>query len=108
MRSARSRATSYISSRRMTGNAVAVKPCLRPFCAQRALPSAVRGPVERSAFARLAASCFSDIGFLNGMAFRVCIDGYLSGSAIALREAGLRIENREMTERKGNIDLSLL
>jgi hypothetical protein len=40
----------------------AVKPCLRAFCAERALPSGVRGPVERWAFARLAARCFSEMG----------------------------------------------
>jgi hypothetical protein len=35
----------------------AVKPCLRAFCAERALPSGVRGPVDPAALARLAASC---------------------------------------------------
>ena len=33
------------------------KECLRAFCAERALPEAVRGPVEFWALARLAASC---------------------------------------------------
>jgi hypothetical protein len=34
------------------------------FWAARALPSGVRGPVEWDALARLAASCFSETGFL--------------------------------------------
>jgi hypothetical protein len=38
---------------------------LRAFCAERALPSGVRGPVERCALARLASSCFSESGFLD-------------------------------------------
>jgi len=35
---------------------------LRAFWAERALPSAERGPVDLAAFSRLAASCFSETG----------------------------------------------
>jgi hypothetical protein len=46
---------------------VAVKPCLRAFWAERALPDAVTGPVDYWELRRLAASCFSEIGFgING------------------------------------------
>src|ERR1700682_1484997 len=64
MRSARRWSTSSSSSRRTTAKCEAVKPCLREFWAERALPSGVRGPVEWDALARLAASCFSEVGFL--------------------------------------------
>ena len=48
--------SSCTSSIRRAANVAAVKPCLRAFCAERALPAAVRGPVERTALARLASS----------------------------------------------------
>ena len=41
----------------MTPKVEAMKPCLTALRAERALPSVVRGPVERAALARLAASC---------------------------------------------------
>src|SRR3984893_12940261 len=63
IRSARRWATSSRSSRRTTAKWGAVKPCLREFCAERALPSGVRGPVEWDALARFAANCFSEMGF---------------------------------------------
>jgi hypothetical protein len=43
------------SSKRTTAKVEARKPCFRAFWAERALPSGVRGPVERWALARLAA-----------------------------------------------------
>ena len=43
-------------------NEEAVKPCLRAFWEERALPSGVRGPVECLALARLASCCFSEMG----------------------------------------------
>ena len=45
-------------------NVEAVKPCLRAFCDERALPSGVRGPVECLALEQLAARCFSEMGLL--------------------------------------------
>src|ERR1700682_6229483 len=63
IRSAQRWATSSGSSRRTTAKWGAVKPCLREFCAERALPSGVRGPVEWDALARFAANCFSETGF---------------------------------------------
>src|ERR1035438_8172719 len=59
MASSRRRATSSRSSRRTTAKVEAVNPCLRAFCAERALPSGERGPVDWAALARLAASCLS-------------------------------------------------
>lgn len=51
-------------SKRTTVNLAAAKPCLREFWAARALPSGVRGPVERAALARLAARRLADGGLL--------------------------------------------
>src|ERR1035438_4249764 len=64
MASSRRRATLSISSRRTTAKVEAVNPCLREFWAARTLPSGERGPVERAALARLAASFLSETGFL--------------------------------------------
>src|ERR1017187_2155110 len=55
MRSALRLATARRSSGLTTAKWAAVKPCLRAFWAERALPWGERGPVERVAFARLAA-----------------------------------------------------
>src|SRR5690349_3651671 len=44
----------------MTERAVARRPCLRAFWAERALPSGVRGPVDLAALARLAAARFAE------------------------------------------------
>ena len=46
------------------GKVAAVRPCLRELAEARALPSGVRGPVDRAALARLAASCFSEMDFI--------------------------------------------
>jgi hypothetical protein len=42
----------------------AVKPCLMAFWEERALPAGLVGPVDFLALARLAASCFSEMGIL--------------------------------------------
>jgi hypothetical protein len=39
-----------------------VRILVKPFMEARALPSSVQGPVESLALARLATSCFSEIG----------------------------------------------
>ena len=54
--------TSWRSSRRTTAKVEAVKPCLRAFWAERALPCGARGPVDLAALARLAASCSWETG----------------------------------------------
>src|SRR5215475_11397290 len=62
MRSALRRAISSRSSGLSAVMEMAAKPCFTAFREERALPSGVRGPVLFAAFARLAASCFSEIG----------------------------------------------
>ena len=39
------------------------RPCWQAFCEERALPVSEVGPVDLAALARLAASCFSEMGF---------------------------------------------
>jgi hypothetical protein len=47
----------------MTVKLAEERPCLQAFCEEFALPVDVVGPVDLAALARLAASCFSEMGF---------------------------------------------
>ena len=73
-----------------TAKVEAVKPCLTAFWAERALPSGVRGPVERRALARLAASCLGETGLRGIRAFAsgvTCVRGHF-GAQGAVGEEG--------------------
>src|SRR5215470_10124791 len=61
---ARRWATSWMSSKRTTVNFSEARPCLQELREERARPSGLFGPVDLAALARLAASCFSEMGFL--------------------------------------------
>src|SRR5579864_9105553 len=98
MRSARRWATSGRSSRRTTAKLAAVKPCLREFRAERALPSGVRGPVEWDAFARLAANCFWETGLRE----RIGMELFLPIQLVARRQAGVcRREGQVAGKKRG-------
>src|SRR6516164_10082602 len=66
---ARKWATSLMSSRWTTVNFSEARPCLQEFREERARPSGLVGPVDLAALARLAASCFSEMGFLPDVLF---------------------------------------
>jgi hypothetical protein len=44
------------------GQGVRVEGCFRAFCAELALPSAVFGPVDSRAWARVVATCSEEVG----------------------------------------------
>src|SRR6266508_3707952 len=78
------------SSRRTTAKVEPAKPCLVAFWAERALPSGVRGPVERAALARLAASCLSDTGMRGPLALRLSMGADVRGREVLVSGGGGR------------------
>jgi hypothetical protein len=79
---------------------------------ERAFPSWVRGPVDRFAFSRFAASRFSEIGFESDIRVGscVCAQGVAPGVACARSKSDMRFwpilpDFAELFENAGNIFL---